>query len=111
MTDNTSQIPDWAIERARELGGKMVLSHSFWSADHIRAQVGEAWADITLAFAAYIAAHEEAPVDPLLIEAREIARRHAANSSALITSFNQGYGADVALEALRRGIELGERGQ
>lgn len=65
-------------------------------------------------FARYIASKEEPPVDPLVLEARTIALRHALPGMRHgITSSRTDQGAadhtpelQAVLEALRRGIEL-----
>lgn len=73
---------------------------------------------IEVAFARYIEEHEEPPVDPLLIEARQIAShaRRKVNGSCdfgVADQILQGQWDDhqlvnAALTALRRGIELGK---
>ena len=100
------QVPDWALERAKEL----------------HRAAGGATTPMAHAFARYIAAHEEAPVDPLLIEAREIVAVWLENNPNKAfrdkwTPENTRKGkldddATVAqaLAALKRGIELAKTG-
>jgi len=65
-------------------------------------------------FARYIAAHEEAPVDPLLIEAREICAVDAErNRLGIAEQYRAGRMDNVPLlqltiQGLRRGIEIGK---
>lgn len=65
----TDEIPQWAIERAAELACE-VATKPIYNADKV------VNLHLDQAFASYIAKHEEPPVDPLLIEAREIAAKH-----------------------------------
>lgn len=66
---------DWAIERARTLyceGYELVYGAS--TVEQIKdSDVSSPWKRLILKFATYIEAHEEAPVDPDLILAREAA--------------------------------------
>lgn len=55
-----SEIPDWAIQRANTLYDAENPKNGY---------VGD---NFRRAFGRYIAAHEEPPVDPLLIEARKL---------------------------------------
>lgn len=64
VTQVERDIPEWAKERACELSNA-IDDAAFITRDCTFGPM--------LAFARYIAAHEEAPVDPLLIEARDIA--------------------------------------
>lgn len=88
-------IPQWAKERACAL----VQAHtdSLTPSGYLQA------------FAHYIAAHEEPPVDPLLVEAREI----AAGFNGLIGDKVRSGQMDksdhvcIAVKAIRRGMELG----
>jgi hypothetical protein len=105
-----SDIPEWAVKRATDLTSEAMKDGSWLPIG------GHASA----AFARYIAEHEEPPVDPLLIEAREIAsqvRRGVATDSQ---SMNGTVSANIrdgkfddhqlvksAYRALRRGMELG----
>ena len=63
--------------------------------------------------ALYVAAHEEPPVDPLLIEAREIvANADVSRTLNQTMAIREGRGGErqveIALAALKRGIELAE---
>jgi hypothetical protein len=112
MTDNnTKDVPEWAKRRACELAGKP------WEPRDIDVQQPSfAGHSAMLAFARYIAKHEEPPVDPLLIEAREIVKatlspdRHSrCNCREKIAAgeWDEGQKVQASLAALRRGIELG----
>ena len=106
----SDEIPQWARERAAELANKESDDACFTAAYVAAAYLGEA-------FARYIAQHEEPPVDPLLIEAREIVAKFYEGNGGPISSENFRAGkldttplARVTLEGLRRGIELGKAG-
>lgn len=95
MSEQTD-IPQWALDRVYELTG-----------------FGSSWK----AFARYIAQHEQPPVDPLLLEAREIAAEVYERQSLpefagrLRDGFNDDDEATLsALAGLRRGIEIGREG-
>ena len=95
--------PDWAIERVQEITGY------YWPTSTV---AGHA---ISTAFARYIAKHEEPPVDPLLIEAREVwaREREESGNSRVAALYRAGrYDSDpaikTALAALKRGIEIGK---
>lgn len=107
----SDEIPQWALERAAELANKEAgVTGGFTAAYMTEADLGRA-------FACYIAQHEEPPVDPMLIEAREIAAKHydeQGNSRAAKTC-RGGYcdttgTLQMIAEGLRRGIELGKAG-
>lgn len=96
-----ADIPGWAIERAFE----RAKEHG-----HVGVPCGA-----IDAFARYIAAHEEPPVDPLLIEAREIAVRvlnqHPNPSPITASEIRSGSWdrqpvVQAPFAALRRGMEL-----
>lgn len=101
-----AEIPKWAVERAEELAAA-------------EAEGGTTWTPLADAFARYIAAHEEPPVDPLLVEARQIAaeiRRSAREGApyqqcSIAAKIEAGEWDDHQLvlsaeRALRRGMEL-----
>lgn len=67
MTDN---IPQWAKKRACELANEAKEMPGYWNPEDV---VG-CNSPLT-ALARYIAKHEEPPVDPNLIKAREICAR------------------------------------
>lgn len=93
MSEHKS-VPEWAIARAcdllnqEEVKGTLLPARWAASADGSRRPV--------LAFARYIAEHEDEPVDPLLIEAREIARTVMAEREL---KRNNGVEYSVALQA------------
>jgi len=83
-----TNIPEWAKQRACDLWSGFRRPSKF------------------IAFARYIAEHEKAPVDPLLIEAREIVQSYYPEMPSNYT----GRRAAIALKANGRGIELGKEG-
>lgn len=110
MTDDT-RPPQWAIDKADRLLGE-TDPRAF--GDGYRHPLA-AWVATT--FARYIAEHEQPPVDPLLVEAREIVASDAERrgySAMSAKAIREGtYCEDevsMALTGLRRGIEIaGER--
>ena len=106
----TDEIPQWALERATELVNKE-KGDAYFTATYVAiSYTGQA-------LARYIAQHEEKPIDPLLIEAREIVAEYFATDGSPITAAKYSSGAWdslpavlVTVEALRRGIELGKAG-
>lgn len=97
-TMKTDDVPEWAIERARAL------------------RDGEATLVGGTNLMAAFAAHEPAPVDPLLIEARAIVadclgdnEKHE-EGEVLAGDWDEGHRIRIALAALKRGIELRARG-
>lgn len=97
---------DWARRKAIEkINAERDAGYWSWRQDHSR--------PVVVAFARYIAEHEEAPVDPLLIEARGIAERRGWISAISLPSLRSGEfdGADTVqalYEALKRGMELAQ---
>ncbi len=97
-----AEIPKWAYDRVREMRAA------------VDAEKGkEAWRYNTAeqAFAAYIAAHEEPPADPLLIEARKVFNEWNtwdadAKARVLCGSYDFNDHLQLILKGLRRGIEL-----
>lgn len=90
------RVPDWAYHRVDELAGDDT---------HYRN-----------AFARYIASKEEAPVDPLLIEARALAADYMtacnAYSTGTLNAVRTGNSDDhimvqTVMAALKRGMEIG----
>lgn len=75
------EIAEWAIDRANAL-------RDAESSDSMRN-----------AFARYIMQHEEAPVDPLVLEAERLAQEYADEFNQII----------IIHEVLKRGIELGKQ--
>jgi hypothetical protein len=113
-----SEIPQWAVEKAVEASG---FNYIDAAADENRYRTMGIIGDIAVrrsldAFARYISEHEEGPVDPLLVEAREIAIEFYKDSNpALISSIRDGsedqwLAIRMTHEGLKRGKELaGER--
>lgn len=110
----TDEIPQWALKLAvKKCGLAWVEEHA---PDLAKMGVGK-WETPIECFARYIAQHEEPPVDPLLIEARELAAKHyeQVGSYILADATRSGERDSLGLikviaEALRRGIELGKAG-
>jgi len=120
MIDN-KEPPDWAMARAAELAGvgKIDMTANAFAQACSQMQVG---------FARYIAAHEEAPVDPALIAARELFSQHhsagrvdltfygglaksgAANAEILSGDFDRHGILLQFLAGIHRGIELAKTG-
>lgn len=104
-----TELPDFAIEKACK------LARSGWSLDQAKQ-----WMNVNMygmsiqGFAAYIAEHEEAPIDQLLLDARSIAADIAEKDGQTIWSSRVDLGLEdghpdvlIALAALKRGIEIG----
>lgn len=88
--------PDWAIEEAIKRSG--VGATDGVTLAMIKCNPTFVWVVMTLTAARLIAQHEEPPLDPLIAEAREIANSFADGDETL----------EIALEALKRGIEIGK---
>lgn len=98
-----ADIPEWAIERAH-------------SAVKVEGGVNPRFESYTrqsvpvLAFARYIASKEEPPIDPLLIEARELVSVTEPNVNIAINirrgMFDDGHRITLALAGIKRGMEL-----
>jgi hypothetical protein len=90
--------PDWAVERVRQID----------DGNHIH---------LRNAFARYIAAHEEAPVDPDLLLAREICALNCqVRYPAQAHEYRRGRADEsdyvaVAIDGIRHGRELAEAGK
>lgn len=107
-----SDVPDWAIDKAISLlnSGRSDDCGLWGNGDLTDTATG------LPQFAAYIASKEDAPVDPLVLEAREIAAKYfeAMGSESVAQEHREGlYDKDdeaqeIAMAALRRGIELGK---
>jgi len=105
------QVPDWAVGRARlHFTQELDLCTDEETINVYRS-----------AFARYIAAHEEAPVDPLLIEAREICAQYwERGGNPVARDIARDYRNGIhdedderltpVLAALKRGIELAKTG-
>jgi hypothetical protein len=105
----SDEIPQWAKERACELANSMKPLSVLWIVEDIPA------ASTLTALARYIAAHEEPPVDPLLIEARKLAADIAMERGAnrdVVDHYETAKATDPeisrVIRVLRRGIELGK---
>lgn len=98
------EVPEWAIERACALAN-VQGQNEHWTVREVLNGLDypHRYPAIT-AFARYIAANEEAPVDPLLIEARKIVRAYYPEMG----DDYRGRRMNIASAALRRGIELGQ---
>lgn len=97
----TDDIPQWAIDRARQLSTVVLREQS--PTGEVLPGSFDGRNVCATAFARYIAEHEEPPVDPLHKEACKLiedwynAPRHGPNICI-----------NFALLALKRGIEIGE---
>ncbi len=105
-------VPRWAIDRAAALTAEASDGDTF-NADYIYHNIGSGAFPIFTAFAAYIAAHEEPPIDPLLIEARRIVScaksgRYSPSEEKAIDEgrYDNQEPIQVALTCLKRGMEL-----
>lgn len=78
----TEEIPQWAKERACELANAAWGRGNRFDTDSV-----DFWPSIR-AFARYIAQHEQPPVDPDLVKAREICARVYENSGCGIAAGN-----------------------
>lgn len=112
-----SDIPEWAIESAHrrlKIADSVPSNFEVYSKESVPVRV----------LAEMIAEHEEPPVDPLLIEAREIANSEhlMGNGFDLDTPYGELRTGEIsngtndshvvvqaALAALKRGIQLGEK--
>jgi hypothetical protein len=117
-----TDIPEWAIRRALI---PFLEAHptTNWTSERILAEMERprgsyGFAALVLAYAKLIAEHEEAPVDPLLIEARKlVAARYTGHDKDLFAEMTLSGEDDEtdavqnALAALRRGVELGKSGE
>ncbi len=99
-----SEIPQWALERARALRDEQMFPGNMCPMDN--------------AFALYIAAHETPPVDPIMVKARLLVAEtqhnwpdspwHLNQVARLIAGDeDKSLVVMAAYEGLRRGIELG----
>lgn len=116
--------PDWAIENALATFNA-VHPTAFWDVDKIKGcsdRSVDGFRALVTRLARYIAEHEEPPVDPLLIEARNIVARHHefmptqwTGHRLIAEASGDDWGSDVApvvasvtmaFAALKRGLEL-----
>lgn len=101
--------PQWAIERAIE------ITRVSSTVNEVVGQKVMFW-PMLMEMAAYIASKEKAPVEPLVLEAREIVAQYFEEQGAdsVAQEHREGlYDKDdesqeLALRALRRGIEIGK---
>jgi hypothetical protein len=102
--------PDWALSKALKL-----MEYGGTPIETVRKEPSEHYE--VVAFARYIAEHEEPPVDPLLIEAREIASNSRIGAGKLGSMIIREGGGDdaedvqLAYAALRRGMELAKQSE
>lgn len=93
VAEPKDDVPEWAVKRVRDL----------------TTDIGYTWLD---AFARYVAAHEDEPVDPVILKARELAKPWLIYDHY---SIDAGDHDDVpAMAAIREAIEFGrilERGE
>ena len=91
-------VPEWAVKRACDLTNR---DGSTYSPETIERQ-GVLCTSIGLAFARYIAEHEEEPIDPMVMEARAALE----SMSWGVGGDNEGF-IDRFVEALaKRGVSL-----
>lgn len=120
----SADIPEWAKQRAADEINRLVGPVDEWRAFDVarRLQPTDAL-EASQAFALYIAEHEDEPVDPLLIEAREVcakAYESLTHSSHIPAAYRAGeYDSElnnanldlpIALAGIKRGIELAKAG-
>ena len=104
----SENIPQWALVRA------LSLAESCWTLEEAKNWLeSNHYGEALAAFARYIAEHEEPPVDPLLIIAREIvadedASRTLNQTQAILEGHAGQSKVNIALTALRRGMELAD---
>lgn len=99
-------IPQWARTRAK------ALAEAEASCDLGNGQNLLALSCYQAALARLIAAHEEPPVDPLLIEARKLCAHHILTVPGIQYTGGHRDNETVmlfALDALRRGMELSKQ--
>lgn len=90
-----SDIPEWAFDHAEVLYAEMAIG--------VIDEMPHRKSFHAKAFAKYISEHEEAPVDPLLIEAREIAAslaREWLNETCADYYLDGDYDNDEVIKAL-----------
>lgn len=96
-----------------------VFDHQHWSFKRTEeiAPYGTPPVEMRKLWAAYIAEHEQPPVDPLLLEARELVASHYEAGLCYVTAREVRAGERDTdnylcgvVSGLRRGIELGKAG-
>lgn len=93
-----SGVPEWAYDRAREL----------WAADRKAAESINYWEHWREAFARYIAAHEEPPVDELLEAVTEAYNEVWAEECGLGGMSSADICRGLTDKLRKRGIEIGQ---
>lgn len=94
----SDELPaDWAIDKAYDFAWPARAKHTAAAKRRMCTE-----SPSFLAFARYIEAHEEPPVDPLVAEAKHLTDYYFDNKFPTSWEF--------ALACLRRGIELAEGG-
>ena len=102
----TKEIPEWAKKRACDLVNTCRDVHS---SKYHPGMASPSRFPTLFAFAKYIAEHEEPPVDPLLVEARELCAQFSHYKKGYISGACDAHiEVRIALMALKRGIEMGE---
>ena len=105
----TKEIPKWAKQRACDLVNACRGVHS---SKYYPPMANASTSPTLHVLARYIAKHEEPTVDPLLVEAREVCAQCARFShykeGYISGAFDDDSAVQVALAALKRGIEMGE---
>lgn len=104
------EVADWAIHRA------LKIACSWQSLGDVKRNHEMQWAKMIIAFARYIEAHEEPPVDPLLIEAIELViADDVTRTDRQIEAIRERRAGhekvNLALAALKRGLALAGRGE
>ncbi len=89
-----SEIPQWADDRALELAKIDGVGRGVSKTD------GLYYCDMRSAFARYIAAHEEAPEDPLVAEAEQVLEVWFSTGGGQFACRN------LVLNGIKRGMEL-----
>lgn len=112
---STELPPDWAIEKALKLSEWRIPL----GLEHFKGQLMQGQWPTLVFFARYIAEHEDAPVDPCVVEGRKLVAEtqhdwpespwHVGEAAETIAG-NRDYTLVVkaAIEGVRRGIELGK---
>lgn len=103
-----SDIPRWAAKRAAELINELSSPKFAWSSPDIGRLLSDrdAAKEASNAFARYIAEHEDEPVDPVLIEARNAADSIMPSMEYASGVYDDSQVMRIALAALKRGMEL-----
>jgi len=102
----TKEIPKWAKQRACDLVNACRGVHS---SKYYPPMANTSTFPTLHVLARYIAEHEEPPVDPLLVEARELCAQFSHYKKGYISGACDAHiEVRIALAAIKRGIEMGE---